>query len=98
MGVHTRHEHILYADEEAEPEALLPGPSSFAGGGGKVKPCKWGGSGRPVVVGKRSVITVVVVGLSLLGIFLLNSASPVDLLTISVTIHDHHGLSLSLCH
>lgn len=72
MGEDARYAHVLHVDEEDEQEAMLPMSSLSSG-------CE----GKPVVVGKRSVITMVVVGLSVLGIVLLNSASPVDFLTIS---------------
>ncbi|XP_028772684.1 uncharacterized protein At4g15970-like [Neltuma alba] len=74
MGEYTGEEHVR-AGEEDEPEALLP-DSSFSGGEGK--PWKWGGLGGAVVVRRWSVITMVLVGLSVLAVFLLTSASLVE--------------------
>ncbi|XP_054790355.1 uncharacterized protein At4g15970-like isoform X2 [Prosopis cineraria] len=81
MGEYTGEADVRAGGEEDdEPEALLREPSLA---GGASTPWNWGDSCSAVVVGRRSVITMVLVGLSVLVVFLLNSSAPADFLSIS---------------
>ncbi|KAK4280587.1 hypothetical protein QN277_012196 [Acacia crassicarpa] len=89
MGENTGEAHGR-AGEEDEPEALLP-ESSFAGGEGK--PRNSGGSCTTSMVGRRSLISMVLLGLSVVGVLLLNSASPIQIPTFFQSIKQEYNVS-----